>query len=132
MKVMRGTHRPDRMQGDLDKPELPALDTAPPPDWLTNSDAVAEWRDKVEMLRRLGKLNQAKLTMLAHFCAFHASLLGKWRANMTPSAAEMRELRTLAADLGLNEGTGSEGSASRGGKGAPDPWSDLSKPTRRG
>jgi phage terminase small subunit len=130
MKLMKGTARPDRMRGEEERPAADlTLDTAPPPDWLTNADAIAEWRDKVEMLRKLGKLIPAKLTMLGHFCALHGALLVKWRAGMTPSAAEMRELRTLATDLGLNEGSGSEGS-SRSKE--PDPWSDLAKGPRRG
>ena len=98
LKALRGTDRADRIR---DEPDFPLLEDAEPPDWLNGPEALIEWRKKVKLLADAGVLTEASLEVLGHWCNMHAAAVQKWRAGMTPHAAELTQLRLMATEFGF-------------------------------
>ena len=98
MKILKGTDRKDRMRESADYPPVTGTE---PPDWLIDATAVQEWRHKVGILTHAGVLTEADLSLLAQYCNMHASAVKQWRAGLAPTAAEMTQLRLIAADFGF-------------------------------
>jgi phage terminase small subunit len=97
-KQLAGTIQPCRAREEAD---FPAPASTDPPDWLINPEAVTEWKHRTTLLQAAGVLTDADLTMLAHYCNLHAKTVGKWRANVEPTAAELTQLRLLATEFGF-------------------------------
>lgn len=105
VKALRGTTRVARdgvsrvavaVPGELSHVELP-----PPPEWLTDPEAVAEWHLAGGTLAACGVLRDSALTTLAHYCATHAALVHVWRSGALPDPAVLGQLRLLASSLNL-------------------------------
>ncbi len=105
IKALRGTQRVARdgvsraavaVPGELSHAELP-----PPPEWLTDREAVAEWHQAGGTLAACGVLRDSALTTLAHYCATHAALVNVWRSGGMPDPAVLSQLRLLAGSLQL-------------------------------
>lgn len=120
LKVLAGTDRPDRHREEA---QFPKPDSFEPPDFLTGPIAVQIWRDLVELLDGAGVLDAADVRMLAHFCNWDAALVQKWDAGMMPNAAEITQLRLLAADFGLAPAHKSKVGAKK--KGDKNPFSEF-------
>lgn len=122
LKALRGTDRPDRMR---EEPDFPAVEDAPPPDWLIDPVAVAEWRDKVALLSAAGVLTEASLTPLAHYCNMHASAVRQWRAGMPPTAADLTQLRLMATEFGFTPASATKAGGGGGKKKDANPFKAL-------
>ena len=101
MKALSGTERADRKLDHTVEFPAPELGESEPPNWLTNPDAVAEWDRLYPLLEASRILTAGDLTMLAHLCRLHGSIVQKARAGVdVPSSAEAQN-RTNYAEFGL-------------------------------
>lgn len=98
LKVLEGTQRKDR---DRAEPEFPPVSGAAPPDWLSTTDAVTEWRRLAALLEATRVLTEGDLTALGHLCNLHGACVKLYRAGMQPTAAELTQLRLGLAEFGL-------------------------------
>jgi phage terminase small subunit len=86
----------------LDSLELPLADELPPPpDWLKNEHARAEWERLGKILFANKLLTEAGLSAFGQLCALHGSLVQLYAAGMTPHASMIATLRGLINDFGL-------------------------------
>ncbi|NUO63940.1 MAG: P27 family phage terminase small subunit [Gemmatimonadaceae bacterium] len=113
-KLLQGTDRKDRRQPE---PEFPTLDDAPPPAWLLNDDARAEWNRLVGLLVPTRVLTEADITALGHLCNLHGECLRLYRASIAPHAATLTQLRLYLAEFGMTPA--SRGRAQPAGSGQP-------------
>ena len=96
MKLLKGTARKDREREPL---EFPPAETHQPPDWLVGPEAVTEWNEKVALLAAAGTLTKAGLSTLGHYCNLHAAAVRQWRAGLSPTAADLTQLRLFATEF---------------------------------
>ena len=109
LKVLKGTDRPDRMR---DEPDYPVVEGCPdPPDWVRVPLAVREWEEKVRLLSDAGVLTEASLSTLGHYCNMHAAAVQKWDAGMSPTAADLTQLRLMATEFGFTPASRSKASS---------------------
>lgn len=101
-KELTGTDRKDRRR---DEAEFPETETIEPPDWLVDPVAVDEWTTRVKHLKSARVLTDADLVMLAHYCNLHSRMVKKWRADMTPTGTEFKEIRYFAGQFGFTPAT---------------------------
>lgn len=131
LKIMQGTLRKDR---DVPEPDYPVVeDTPDAPDWLINPEAVKEWRRITALLCPQRVLTEADLSVLGHLCNLHADCVTTWRANRSPDAATITQLRLLNVEFGLTPKSRSHAGAGTGGKekNAFDDIDAPAKPARR-
>ena len=101
LKRLAGTDQPSRMMDNAVEFPTPEFGESAPPNWLTNADAVAEWDRLYGLLKANRVLTVGDLTMLAHLCRLHGSIVRRTRAGMdVPSASEAQN-RTNYAEFGL-------------------------------
>ena len=101
LKLLAGTGRADRAAPAT--PALPALDAVPTaPAWLTNIDAVREWRRLAPVLVVNRLLHEGNVAMLGQLCALHGRLVEMWTGGETPTAALLSAYRALSVSLGLS------------------------------
>lgn len=101
LKLLAGTARADRAAPAT--PALPAIDTTPnPPLWLTNVDAVKEWRRLSPILVANHLLHQGNVSLLGQLCALHGRLVEMWTGGATPTAALLSAYRGLYNAMGLS------------------------------
>jgi phage terminase small subunit len=100
LKVLAGTHRKDRDRREA--APLPALDSIPPPPaWLPNTHALAEYKRLALILIANGLLTRGNVALLSHLAATHGLLVDAYARGETPAAAHLTALRALHGDLGL-------------------------------
>jgi phage terminase small subunit len=96
LRLIRGTTRKDRPAPSA--VAAPMLgEPPPPPDWMTNQDARAEW----DKLTRILALSEATLSSLGVLCQLHAKIVASFRAGDVPPAAHLAMHRSLSGDFGL-------------------------------
>lgn len=101
LKLLASTARPDRIAPATSA--LPVLDAVPtPPSWLTNVDAVKEWRRLSPVLVATRLLHEGNVAMLGQLCALHGRLVEMWIGGKTPTAALLSAYRGLCNTLGLS------------------------------
>ena len=99
LKVLAGTIQPCR---DKPEPEYPTVQgDIGPPDWLDGVDALNEWNNIVGILQPARVLSVGDLTMLGHLCNAHGRVVKLWRRGMSPTAADLTQLRLMLTEFGL-------------------------------
>lgn len=82
--------------------ELPLVsECPPPPTWLPNGHAVAEWNRLAPILHANKLLTEAGLSALAHVCALHGKIVQLYAAGEAPTASMTGTLRVMMNDFGL-------------------------------
>lgn len=100
MKALLGTDQACRAL--LDALELPLADELPPPpDWLKNPHAQAEWERLGKILFANRLLTEAGMSAFAQLCAVHGAVVQQFEAGLTPHASMITQLRGLQNDFGL-------------------------------
>jgi phage terminase small subunit len=101
LKKLLGTYRPDRdgLANPVDV--LPPIPEAPPPPaWLKDPVAVAEWQRLAGMMTVHHLLTETSLSPLAMLCALLGKLVKDARRGRMPSAALLAQYRALCGDFG--------------------------------
>jgi phage terminase small subunit len=101
LKVQAGTARKDRARQDNTVAFPVVKNPQAPPDYLTTDDAIAMWRDTEPMLRASGVLTEDNLRPLGLLCALFGRAIQKLRADMTPSASDVAQIRALFSLFGM-------------------------------
>lgn len=100
IKALQGTEQACRAM--LDALDLPLVDELPPPpDWLKNAHARAEWERLGPILFANKLLTEAGLSSFAQLCAVHGAIVQLYDAQLTPHASLITQLRGLQNDFGL-------------------------------
>lgn len=98
---------------------MPSLATVPQaPPWLPNAHARCEWDRLTPLLVANRLLTEAGLTVLAHACALHGSIVQAMAAGQQPKAATVSVYRQLINDFGLTPAAQTKVPARAGGAGA--------------
>ena len=106
LKALAGTLRPCRDAGRTTV-ALPLVDGEPPPPaWLPNAYARAEWKRLTQLLRATGMLTVPGLGGLAVLCAVHGQIVARYAAGSTPLGNMLALHRVLSGDFGLKAGPG--------------------------
>ena len=100
IKALQGTEQACRAL--LDTLELPLADELPPPpEWLKNAHARAEWERLGTILFQNKLLTEAGMSAFAQLCAVHGAIVQLYDAGLSPHASMLTQLRGLMNDFGL-------------------------------
>jgi phage terminase small subunit len=99
MKIIQGTDQACRMRGE--SVDLPEALTTDPPEWLTNEDALNEWRRLTPLLENAGVLKDGDLSMLAAACQMWGEFVDRTRRRVEVPASFMSQIRTYYSEFGL-------------------------------
>lgn len=121
-KVLQGTFQKCR---DRPEPEFKQVSAADPPTWVTDPDALAEWRNACALLTATRVLTEADLTTLAHYCNLHGIITKMWRKELEPTAAQMTQLRLFATEFGFTPASRSRARPA-GDAASKNPFANLS------
>jgi phage terminase small subunit len=101
LKIVAGTNQPCRMLGN-EAVELPlAAEVPPPPLWLSNQHAAAEWNRLAPILHGVGLLTEGGLTTLGVMCSLFGKICQLYAAGESPTGHMIAQYRGLANDFGL-------------------------------
>ncbi len=100
LKLISGSRRLER--GTPSGVQLPPLEVAPPPpEWLLDDAAVAEWHRLAGLLTANRMLGALDLGTLAHLCAVHGQIVACYLAGITPKASLVGVYSSMAGAFGL-------------------------------
>ena len=104
LKLISGSRRLER--GTPSGVQLPPLEVAPPPpEWLLDDAAVAEWHRLAGLLTANRMLGALDLGTLAHLCAVHGQIVACYLAGITPKASLVGVYSSMAGAFGLTPST---------------------------
>ena len=114
LKIVAGTDRPDRAPKEP-VVELALVDEVPPPPvWLANAHASAEWNRLAPLLHANKLLTQAGLTAFGVMCSLFGKIVQLYQAGESPTGHMVAQYRALANDFGLTPAA--QGKVRPGGK----------------
>ena len=114
LKILHGTDRPDRMAPD-DAVEFEAVAAPAAPHWMTNPDALAKWKELVEVLTHARVLTVGDLTKLEITCDLYGAIVQKRLAGVSAPISAYTRLQGLLSDFGLDPANRHRVSAIGGG-----------------
>ena len=103
LKKLEGTDRPDRDYGG--EPEFPEATSLDPPSSLISPAAEQLWSKLVGLLKPVGVISEGDLEPLLHLCNLHGQCTRLWESGMSPTAAQLTQLRMFFREFGLTPGS---------------------------
>lgn len=101
LKVISGTNQPCRATSPPAVELPPVIDVPPPPKWLKNKHAIAEWKRLAPILTANKLLTEGGLSAFGHMCALHGAVTQMWMVDEIPTASMVSTLQSMINDFGL-------------------------------
>jgi phage terminase small subunit len=127
VKKLKGETRPSRLPEKVI--EFPVSEKVPPaPSWLKSKDGRELWNELAGQLFAQRIMADVDRHALAHLCQLHGEIVSGYRRKVSPTAAELSQLRMYFSEFGVTPSSRQKVGTGNGGK-SQNPFQRNRRPT---